>query len=114
LFNKLYSEYQSELARIEQAEGNSLTRKEQERELLLRFKQSFGGATQMVQPPVSCVVCLIADSRPYQLISGGAPIAPTVLEWLKRCFECPVYEGYGTTEVGPIATNGWIHQYVGS
>jgi hypothetical protein len=60
LFNKLYSEYQSALARIklEAGGGNSEHEKGKlaQKELLLHFKQSFGGATKMVCCPApSCV-----------------------------------------------------------
>jgi fatty acid CoA ligase FadD9 len=35
-------------------------------------------------------------------VTGSAPTAPEVASFLERCFEVPVYDGYGSTEAGPI------------
>jgi len=32
------------------------------------------------------------------MITGSAPISQTTLNYLKVCFSCPIYEGYGQTE----------------
>jgi fatty acid CoA ligase FadD9 len=35
-------------------------------------------------------------------VTGSAPTAGEVLSFLERCFRIPVYDGYGSTEAGPI------------
>lgn len=42
-------------------------------------------------------------------MTSGAPTAPEVLEFLERCFRVQVMNHYGSTEIGPIAANGRIH-----
>jgi fatty acid CoA ligase FadD9 len=40
--------------------------------------------------------------------TGTAPIAPEVCDFLSRCFDVPVANGYGSTELGSIAVNGRV------
>ncbi len=47
--------------------------------------------------------------RLLRLTVGTAPTPPEVISFLKRCFEVPVLDAYGSTEVGSIACNGHIH-----
>jgi len=65
------------------------------------------------------------------LIVGGAPTGDAILMWLQRyvmlallnqrnayrliyrCFKCAVYNGYGATECGPIATESQVHSNIG-
>jgi fatty acid CoA ligase FadD9 len=42
--------------------------------------------------------------------SGSTP--PAVLDFLARCFEVPVADGYGTTETGALAINGTLFPHV--
>lgn len=39
---------------------------------------------------------------------GSAPTSPEVLRFLKRCFQVPILEGYGSTEAGVITFDGRI------
>ena len=51
-------------------------------------------------------VCLIR--------TGTAPLAQEILEFVARCFDVPVANGYGSTELGSIAVNGRVlphHEY---
>lgn len=41
-------------------------------------------------------------------IAGTAPTAPEVTAFLERCFEIPIFDGYGSTEAGMISFDGKI------
>lgn len=45
--------------------------------------------------------------------TGTAPTPPDVVAFIKRCFEIPVIDGYGSTEAGPITFDGKIDPEVG-
>lgn len=51
------------------------------------------------------------------MLSGSAPISPEVMEFLRVCFSCEVYEGYGQTETsaGTCLTirHDWTTGHVG-
>eukprot|EP00434_Breviolum_minutum_P016911 symbB.v1.2.014922.t1/scaffold1100.1/size328752/12 len=54
-------------------------------------------------------------SRVQRVAVGSAPVSARLLEFLKKCFEsesCSVTNGYGATEVGPIAHNGCVNPNV--
>ena len=46
------------------------------------------------------------------MLTGSAPIAGDMLEYLKICFSCPVLEGYGATETCACATVTIANDYV--
>jgi fatty acid CoA ligase FadD9 len=46
--------------------------------------------------------------RLLNLTTGSAPTAPDVVSFLTRCFETPVIDGYGLTEVGVLSVDGQI------
>ncbi len=37
------------------------------------------------------------SSRIEYIVTGGAVTSPEIIDFLKKCFKCPVYDGYGTT-----------------
>jgi acyl-coenzyme A synthetase/AMP-(fatty) acid ligase len=43
----------------------------------------------------------------------GALTGKPVLDFLRKCFRCVVYDGYGTTETGGIANDNVINPGVG-
>ena len=47
------------------------------------------------------------------LMTGGALTAPSVLAFLRKCFRCVVYDGYGCTETGGISNDNVINPDVG-
>ena len=50
----------------------------------------------------------ILGGRTREIVTGGAPTSPEVLKFLNRCFDCHIRESYGATEVGGIASEGFI------
>lgn len=51
------------------------------------------------------------------MLSGAAPIAPAVIDFLRVCFSCEVYEGYGATETCAGSTltirGDWTSGHIG-
>jgi thioester reductase-like protein len=48
----------------------------------------------------------ILGGRTKSIGTGGAAIAPEVLQFMRDCFRCGVVDGYGATEVGAIGWDG--------
>eukprot|EP01102_Stenamoeba_stenopodia_P019503 TRINITY_DN7383_c0_g1_i4.p1 TRINITY_DN7383_c0_g1~~TRINITY_DN7383_c0_g1_i4.p1 ORF type:complete len:1213 (+),score=339.00 TRINITY_DN7383_c0_g1_i4:57-3641(+) len=82
LWNLLYSEYNKALAAAH-INDPTTPKEEIEKQVLKLFETKLG-------------------NRIKYIITGGAPVNPTVLAWLSRCFKCWVDEGYGTSETGGI------------
>ena len=92
IYNAVYTEYK-EACDVEVAKRGASERWKVELEMLDRFRGVFGNAIQF-------------------LVTGSAPTAEAVKEFLRRCFAVPLYDGYGTTEAGGIATDGIISRDV--
>lgn len=56
----------------------------------------------------------LLGKRLVLIVTGGAPTSPVVIDWLRACFQIPVSESYGSSEVGGIFTNNKIHHNVGN
>jgi fatty acid CoA ligase FadD9 len=44
------------------------------------------------------------------LTTGSAPTAPAVTSFLARCFDVPVVDGYGSTELGGVSIDGRLNR----
>ena len=47
-----------------------------------------------------------AGGRLVAAYTGSSPAAPEVLDFLKDALGVPIFEGYGSTETGPVRTHG--------
>ncbi len=92
IYNAVYAEYK-EACDAEVAKQGADQRWRIELETLDKFRGVFGNAIQF-------------------LVTGSAPTSEVVKEFLRRCFCVPLYDGYGTTEAGGIATDGVISRDV--
>lgn len=89
LFEVLHAQYRRKL-RAAIAASPELSRGELEKRVLSDVRGAFG-------------------TRLSAISIGSAPVTPEVFGFLKRCFsDLWVSEGYGSTEVGTIATDGKI------
>ncbi len=74
--------------------------------LVSRFEWS-AGVTVLVGVP-SMYAALLADAggaaTPRMCISGGAPLAPELIDAWEETFGTPLLEGYGLTETSPVAS----------
>ncbi|KAG2392176.1 hypothetical protein C9374_012428 [Naegleria lovaniensis] len=81
-YNILYSEYQ----RLRNQLGEGPISQEQE-SIYQQIRNMLGG-------------------RIKSLVTGGASTSPQVIQFLKDCFKCPVFNGYSSTECGFIGSLG--------
>jgi hypothetical protein len=54
----------------------------------------------------------LLGNRIQFLVTGSAMTSPTVKDFVRRCFGKPLYDGYGTTEAGGIATDDTVSRGV--
>lgn len=47
-----------------------------------------------------------AGGRLVAAYTGSSPAAPEVLDFLKDALRVPIFEGYGSTETGPVRAHG--------
>lgn len=87
----IYQHYQLELMRHPTALADKTLQGKLEEQVMAEMRTTYLG------------------DRLLLMTSGSAPLAPGILEFLKRCFRVPVIDGYGSTEAGFIARNNRIH-----
>ncbi|EFC43457.1 predicted protein, partial [Naegleria gruberi] len=99
LFNVLYDEFKKvvELERIRWLSstetGKPKTEKELEERTMLDFQYMLGGRVQSI-------------------ILGGASSSPQLREFLAKCFQCKVTDGFGMSEAGGIMNNNRLNTNV--
>ena len=104
IYNTVYTQYK-ELVEEEVKKRGDTERWKVELECLDHFRNVFGNSIQFL---VSSVGCLVRFSYFHFEVTGSAPTSEVVLQFVRRCFGVPLYDGYGSTEVGGIATDGVI------
>ncbi|HEU0031248.1 MAG TPA: thioester reductase domain-containing protein [Kofleriaceae bacterium] len=93
LFEVLFATYQRRLRSALAADPDA-RRADVERRVLADIRGAFG-------------------SRVFAVAVGSAPVSREVLGFLRRCFaDIWVTEGYGSTEVGTIATDGKLSEHI--
>jgi fatty acid CoA ligase FadD9 len=84
--NVIYQRFQTEVVR-RKAPG-----RDAEAEVMEEMRRSFLG------------------DRLTMLTTGSAPTAPAVVSFLARCFDVPVVDGYGSTELGGVTADGLLNR----
>ncbi|KNC50594.1 thioester reductase domain-containing protein [Thecamonas trahens ATCC 50062] len=92
-YNLLYSKYQAALDAALAAAPPSTNPIEVDNAVVSSFSSVLGGRTQYI-------------------VTGSAPTSAEVKRFLRRAFACPLYDGFGTTEVGGIAVDNVISNNV--
>jgi long-subunit acyl-CoA synthetase (AMP-forming) len=88
IYNAVYTDYKEAVDAAVLKRGES-ERWKVELEMLEPFRGVFGNAIQF-------------------LVTGSAPTSEAVKRFMRLCWAVPVYDGYGTTEAGGIATDNVI------
>jgi fatty acid CoA ligase FadD9 len=84
--NMIYQHFQMEVLRLASRHPNQ-SLETHENQVIREMRHSFLG------------------DRLLELRTGSAPTAPEVLDFLRRCFDVPVHNVYGSTEADVIAIN---------
>jgi len=98
LFNKIYAKIKDQFS-----EKNFVLRTLIERGLAAKIQNLHDSGTTthaLYDRLVFNKVKAILGGRVRIMVTGSAPIAQDVLDFLKVCFCCPITEGYGMTESG--------------
>lgn len=90
----IYQRFQSEVVRRSSGIANDEERERISEQVMREMGSSFLG------------------DRLLLVITGSAPTPPEVTAFLRRCFEVPVVDGYGSTEAGYITIDDRIAQDV--
>ncbi|WP_437876472.1 thioester reductase domain-containing protein [Sorangium sp. So ce513] len=88
----IYQQFQAEL--LKRSRGLDIAEERLEREIMADMRAT-----------------LLGDRLLLASI-GSAPTPPEVLSFLKRCFEVPIIEGYGSTEASTITYDGRVDRGV--
>jgi fatty acid CoA ligase FadD9 len=84
--NTIYRQFQTEVMRRNGPGRNA------EAEVMEEMRRSFLGDRLML------------------MTTGSAPTAPAVISFLERCFDVPVLDGYGSTELGGVTIDGRLNR----
>ncbi|WP_437677068.1 thioester reductase domain-containing protein [Sorangium sp. So ce131] len=76
-------------------------------ELVRRGAGLGGGAADRIKAEIMAEMrrSFLGDRLVYA-VTGTAPTAPEIIDFLERCFEIPIYDGYGSTEAGMVSFDG--------
>ncbi|WP_437622351.1 thioester reductase domain-containing protein [Sorangium sp. So ce1151] len=80
----IHQQFQAELLKRSRGQGNDAARRRIEGELMAEMRASLLGDRLLLATVAS------------------APTPPEILSFLKRCFEVPIFDGYGSTEASSV------------
>lgn len=86
----IHRQFQAEVARRSVGSGDDAERERIAAEVMSEMRDGFLG------------------DRLLRITLGTAPTPPEIVSFLKRCFEVPIHDGYGSTEAGPVTFDGRV------
>lgn len=104
LFNRIYSQIKNKMKEATGMKGYLVQKAVADKLYYLRNDQ--GVVHSLFDSLVFQRMKEILGGNVRAMITGSAPISGDVLDFLKICFCCPIYEGYGMTETcaGSVTT----------
>lgn len=96
LFNRIYSKIQDKFKEATGVKGWLINKAVNAK--LFYYRNNQGLQHKVYDSLVFNKVKAMLGGKVRIMITGSAPIAPDVLEFLKICFCNPILEGYGMTE----------------
>jgi len=104
LYNRIYSQIQGKIKEATGMKGYLVQKAVADKLWYLRNDQ--GLVHSLYDPLVFQKMKDMLGGNVRAMITGSAPISGDVLDFLKICFCCPIYEGYGMTETcaGSVTT----------